>query len=397
MKTLLDRYAAKLAAQGLCAEGAPLLAGLDAGLTWNREDPAQRVLAKVVEGLNIACILYARPAEPYFTIMNLLASKHAGEPALRPGDSETRTFLHEFPVVPEFAPGPLIGALRRSRVAIVPGRGVVSSGSVGPEQAFVYFSSVCFSMYVKFFSDHLAAHERGGADPVWTPVVRRALEDYRNFVTARAGERYLLEGPFGAPGEIVRAMDQAGKLTVACRLVDSFFGNISYLSGDTIYISQTGSSLDELPGCIDPCPRDNSSCAGLTASSEFPAHRAVYGRTGARAILHGHPRFSVIMSMACAKKDSCENREHCHTRCGEGRVIGDVPVVPGEVGTGRYGICTTMPPALAGARGAIVYGHGLFVTGERDFNEAFDRLLDIELMCADEYAYRTRTGYTHET
>ncbi|RPI91970.1 MAG: rRNA adenine dimethylase, partial [Spirochaetales bacterium] len=78
-------------------------------------------------------------------------------------------------------------------------------------------------------------------------------------------------------------------------------------------------------------------------------------------------------------------RTQCHRLCPEQRFIRDIPVVPGEVGTGRYGICTTMPPALKSARGAIVYGHGLFTTGTDDFNEAFSNLISIELMCIEEY------------
>ncbi len=62
-----------------------------------------------------------------------------------------------------------------------------------------------------------------------------------------------------------------------------------------------------------------------------------------------------------------------------------MPVAPGVVGTGRYGICTTMPPALKGARGAIVCGHELFTTGTDDLNEAFSGLINIELMCIEEY------------
>jgi ribulose-5-phosphate 4-epimerase/fuculose-1-phosphate aldolase len=388
MKALLDKYAGKLAAQGLCDEGEPLFGGLDAALAWNREDPAQEVLARVIEGLNIACILYARPAEPYFSIMNALAGKAHGLSSLVPGDSETRTFLHEFPLVRDFEPGPLIEALKRRRVAILPGRGIVSLGTVGPEQAFVYYSSVCFSLFVKFFSDYLEARLAREEDPSWTPLIERVLVEYRDFVANHAAGSALMEGPFRDAGTIVRAMIEAGKKTVECRLVDSFFGNISYLSDDVIYISQTGSSLDELAGCIDPCPLDNSSCAGLTASSEFSAHREAYSCTDARAVLHGHPRFSVIMSMLCGTRGSCANNRHCHTRCDERRFIRDVPVVPGEVGTGRYGICTTMPQALVGMRGAIVYGHGLFVTGAVDFRDAFGRLLDIELMCVDEYKKR---------
>ncbi len=169
--------------------------------------------------------------------------------------------------------------------------------------------------------------------------------------------------------------------------MDSYFGNISYRLGDTIYISQTGSSLDELAGCIDPCPMDGSSSAGITASSELTAHSEIYRRTDNRAVLHGHPKFSVILSMDCDEQ-ACPDRGRCHIKCAKKRYINDIPVVPGEVGTGPTGLCHTLPPAIRGRRGAIVWGHGLFTVGRNDFNEAFQHLLAIENMCREEYFRR---------
>ncbi|MBN1531727.1 MAG: class II aldolase/adducin family protein, partial [Spirochaetes bacterium] len=166
-------------------------------------------------------------------------------------------------------------------------------------------------------------------------------------------------------------------------MVDSFFGNISCRMGSGILISQTGSSLDELAGLIDLCHLDNSSTAGITASSELSAHRGIYAGTDRGTILHGHPKFSVILSMLCGD-ESCGNRGRCHILCDKKRFVGDVPVVPGEVGTGPTGLCNTLPPALTG-RGAIVWGHGLFTTGAVDFTDAFRHLVDIERMCFGEY------------
>jgi ribulose-5-phosphate 4-epimerase/fuculose-1-phosphate aldolase len=180
--------------------------------------------------------------------------------------------------------------------------------------------------------------------------------------------------------------------------VDSYFGNISYRLGDTILISQTGSSLDELGPCIDPCRMDGSSCAGITASSEYSAHKAVYEAEGnARAILHGHPRFSVILSLDCERLD-CPRLGECHRACDTPRAVTDptggldVPIVPGEVGTGPFGLCNTLPQALVGTagdrRGAIVYGHGLFTLGAVDFRDAFATLMDVEHFCRAEYFRR---------
>jgi ribulose-5-phosphate 4-epimerase/fuculose-1-phosphate aldolase len=175
-------------------------------------------------------------------------------------------------------------------------------------------------------------------------------------------------------------------MTVESRMVDSFFGNISYRLGDTIFISQTGSSLDELEGHIDPCPVDGTSTTAITASSEFSAHKSVYNLTGRLAILHGHPKFCVILSMMCDREE-CPGRGTCHTACKEKRYIDDIPIVPGEVGTGPTGLCNTLPPSLTG-RGSIVWGHGLFTTGAHDFRDAFASLIDVERKCLDAYQQR---------
>ena len=168
-------------------------------------------------------------------------------------------------------------------------------------------------------------------------------------------------------------------------LVDSFFGNISYSNGDLIYISQTASSLDELPGCIDPVPFENSSTVGITASSELVAHRSIFESTGCRAILHGHPRFAVIMSMLCEEQQTCPVKD-CWRDCGTVRYLGGTPVVAGEIGAG--GIAKNVPPVIAGTGRAIVYGHGVFSTGMDDFREAFQSLVEVEVWCRNEYFRR---------
>ncbi len=97
-----------------------------------------------------------------------------------------------------------------------------------------------------------------------------------------------------------------------------------------------------------------------------------------------NPKFSVIMSMDCDKKD-CPNRGQCHIKCTECRTVDGVPIVPGEVGTGPTGLCNTLPPAVASSGAAIVHGHGVFTSGQTDFTEAFKRLLETENRCRELY------------
>jgi ribulose-5-phosphate 4-epimerase/fuculose-1-phosphate aldolase len=196
-----------------------------------------------------------------------------------------------------------------------------------------------------------------------------------------------MKGPFASETEVHAALQEAGKLTVDHRLVDSYFGNISLRHEDTLHISQTGSSLDNLKGCVDPCPIDGSSCAAITASSELPAHLQIVQHTEYKAILHGHPKFAVILSMDC-NIENCECSNTCHIKCPHERSVCNIPVVSGEVGSGPYGLCKTVPKAIRNSPGVIVYGHGLFTAGTEDFNQPFRSLLEIENNCREEYFNR---------
>jgi ribulose-5-phosphate 4-epimerase/fuculose-1-phosphate aldolase len=395
MERLLTKYAGKLADAGLVAPEDAYLAGLDDELVWSRApvDPVRRgVLEGLFDALNINSLCCAVPAEPFRGIVAYLA-REAGRQgwetaAIQPQDCETRTFLHDLPVVAEFSTSALAAALKRRKTVLVHDPDgpptIVTYGSVSPEQAFVFFSSVCFSCFVKFFVDFLQAAKQGRVEPAF----RAAFEAARSRLAPYPSQApSLARAPFPDSEAIYAALREAGRKTVEYGLVDSYFGNISYLSDGILYISQTGSSLDELEGRVDPCPLDDSSTVGLTASSELSAHVETLARTGLRALLHGHPRFSVILSMDCDEPD-CPTRGECHLRCPAKRAACGAPIAPGEVGTGQYGLCHTLPAAMEQNGAAIVYGHGLFVAGPKDFNEPFARLLGVESACREEYFRR---------
>jgi len=379
MERLIRKYGDKLVRSGLAEGGTPLLGARDAEIIWNREDVDCDILEEVFAGMHISALLFAPPAEPYRTVVDYLARSSPG--TIYPEDTETRTFLHDLPVVPVFEPAEIMRALKNRKCAIVPGRGIITYGTVSPEQAFVTFSSACFACFVKFFADVLRDARSGVSSPQQLAAFRQAVQ----FLDPPVRPDFPLQhGPFRNEKEVLTAMEEAGKATVNCRLVDSYFGNISCLFEDILYISQTGSSLDELRGCIDPVPLDGSSCVGITASSELSAHRAIVAQGANRTVLHGHPKFSVILSLSC-EEPTCELRGQCHLCCPRPRQAAGVPIVPGEVGTGPHGLCHTVPPALAGHRGVIVYGHGVFTVGKTDFNDAFAALVEIENACREAY------------
>lgn len=382
MKALLDKYARKMVDAGLADEGAPLLGGLDAEVQWNRDDDAILVLEDVFSELNINSLLFARPAEPYRSIIDYLASN--SDTFIKPEDTETRTFMHDIPVVREFRTNLIVEKLRIRKSVIIPGYGIVTWGTVSPEQAFIFYSSVCFGCFVKFFTDYLRDSRAGclhaGQRKAFAFAVRH-LEEYPELLPP------MMHGPPECEEDVFRAVSEAGRLIVESRLVDSFFGNVSMQWKSKLYISQTTSSLDELDGCIDTCPLDNSTCTSITASSEFTAHVETLKRTGMNAMLHGHPKFAVIISLDC-EKEECEFRGECHIKCPEKRNVGNTPIVPGEVGSGLYGLFKTLPKAMTTGNGVIVFGHGLFTVSKEDFSAAYNDMLTIERYCRREYFHR---------
>ena len=391
MYKVINKYLGKLESQGLAEKDDAILLALDAGMFSNRQLTGDAlVLQQVFELMNISSLLFARPAEPYRSIIKEITAydsdcRDLGK--IVPMDCETRTFFHDIPVIEEFSSTAIAAALSRRKSAIIRDMGIVSYGVVTPEQAYVSFSSVCFSAYVKYYYDSMIFFEQlaAGGKGLSKQYLRTFDEIVKKTDLGSAVRKWpvLRAEPPRNPEETVRMLAEAGRAVVARGLVDSYFGNISYVYGDHMFISQTGSSLDELEDCIDMVPLDGSSSVGITASSELSAHRNIYIETGHNAILHGHPKFSVIMSMHC-DRTGCD-RSNCHKACPEQREILKTPVVPGEIGTGPTGLLNTVPRAMKQGMGAIVYGHGVFTSGSDTFRGPFEMLAGIEEKCRGAY------------
>ena len=153
-----------------------------------------------------------------------------------------------------------------------------------------------------------------------------------------------------------------GKKIVLAGLTSSRFGNISTLQGDRIFITCTGSMLDELDEAqvvevdlIGPCPLDR------TASSETCVHRAIYQSTSATAIIHTHSPYAVALSLI--EKTTVEPIDS------EGKhFLGAMPVVEG--GFGSNDLAKSVSSALRDSQACIARGHGVFAAG-RSLAEAY--------------------------
>jgi ribulose-5-phosphate 4-epimerase/fuculose-1-phosphate aldolase len=381
VKRQIAKYHGKLAADG---SAAPLriafLANDDILLSHG---PADLVAlgAAVLAHLNVVALVAAEPSLPLTDFLVRRAASH--EESLVPRDTETRTFLHDIPLVRREAsrdPDRLAALLRRRKGIIVEGMGIIAIGGFTPEQAFINYCSVFHAAFVKYLLDLLQ-------DGFRFPGEREAFAELRRRWLQPIGtaELVFLPAPLADREAILAEIARVGRYTVEKRLVDSAFGNISWRDGNTILISQTGAHLDELAGCIDPVPDDNSSTAGVTASSELAAHRRIFEATGARAVLHGHPKLAVVLSMLCERQAQCSIAD-CWRQCPHVRFVGGSPVVAGEIGAG--GLAEKVAPVIGEKGRAIVFGHGVFTIGHSGFAEAFAALVEVENWCRQEYCRR---------
>ncbi len=382
MHDQIAKYTDKLVTDRSAVPSRIAIAVQDASLFSSGEPSLASLAEQILSRLNAVALVAAQPSLPFADL--LVAAAAAGETAIVPRDTETRTFLHDIPFVRRVDlsgdPASLLSTLLGNRKGVVvEGIGIFAVGALTVEQAYINYSSVYHATFVRYLEGVLrngfGSTEEAGLFAGFRPRLLAPLTaDGLTFRT----------GPLTDPEDILSEVATVGRYTVERGLVDSFFGNISWRDGNLIYISQTAASLDELSGCIDPVPMDNSSTTGITASSELAAHRRIYETSDACCILHGHPKFSVVMSMIC---DNAEcGVTDCWRDCPHVRDLGGSPVVAGEIGAG--GLAKRVPPVIAGPGRAIVYGHGVFTIGRSGFGEAFRAMVEVENWCRAEYFRR---------
>lgn len=366
---------------------------LDDVVTTSRQDEWLPMFAELFNKLNITVLLFAKTSVPFADLLVERADPKSDK--LVPKDSETKVFLHDIPFIREREwigksktelAAMVVRRLNDRKAVIIQNLGVIATGGVTVEQAYIGFSTIFHTTFVKYLLDLLVEGFR-------LPDEQKHLEDFKKtwlrlpdlsdvrFTPGPLAKNAESRGHGAERRNIYEEICRVGRYTVEKGYVDSFFGNISYFDGKTIYISQTASSLDELEGHIDPVPLDNSSTAGLSASSELPAHRGIYVSSNYHAVLHGHPKFSVIMSMYC-EEENCRI-EDCNRLCNRKRSVFGVPIVSGETGAG--GLAKSVPLAITDTGACIAFGHGIFSAGERDFQDAFMKMAEVEDKCREGY------------
>lgn len=382
MHDQIRKYTGKLVCDRSALADAIAFAVQDDEIVTSGEEARARLAEEALSRLSCLGVVAAAPSLPFAELLVRRAPKSST--CIVPSDTETRTFLHDIPFVRreewEREGASCIATLLAHRKGIiVEGIGIVAAGAVTVEQAYINYSSIFHSTFVKYLQDLLS-------EGFLLPGEREVMRAFRERLAPITADGLSFRRDFlDDPELILEEMTAVGRYTVERGLVDSFFGNISCRHRDTIYISQTAASLDELGGCIDPVPMDNSSTAGITASSELPAHRRMYELSEAGTILHGHPKFSVVMSMVCDERGDCPVTD-CWKECDRVRYIGRTPVVAGEIGAG--GLAKRVPPVIRESGRAVVFGHGVFATGKEGFAEPFGAMVDVENFCREEYFRR---------
>ena len=383
------KFENKILRQGLALPRDLYWAVFNEKFIWNQRNPFEEFLEKTASLLNINSLLMAKPAEPYFSILNNLAERFPEK--IQPEDTETRTFFHDIPVVRTFSPEALVPLLKKRKIIFIPDQGIVTHGALSPEQTFVNFSSVCFSSFAAFCYLLLRDAGEKKVDSRQREIFLKIKEGREKFFLKSIPK--LCEGPFKTEKEALDSIEEAGAALVSMGLVDSNFGNISLRFRDSVFISETSGALDELKGSVVQVPLDGRNCLALTASSEFSVHRRILTETLNTCVLHGHPVFSVVLSLDC-EKENCPGRMDCHKRCPEKRKVCGFPVVSGEVGRGEFGISETVPRAMKESPAVLVYGHGVFSASENDYNEALKILWNFEQACWKEFLNRFENRIT---
>lgn len=193
-----------------------------------------------------------------------------------------------------------------------------------------------------------------------------------------------------------------GRKLVQSGLVEANFGNISVRSGsgNSFLITKTKTALDEIgPNDLIEVPIFNDEADTLvdpvvaaaiekTASSETPVHRRIYQKTDAKAIIHAHCPYSVVMSIL----------EH---EAGNGKIIPvdsegklflkEIPIISGGIGSDE--LAENAAAAFAGGnteglnvKGVVVLGHGTIAACET-LEEAYNITAQLEHSAKIKYMY----------
>lgn len=186
---------------------------------------------------------------------------------------------------------------------------------------------------------------------------------------------------------VYRQFADAGAKLLALGINTTHSGNISIRGESTVYITRTGSRLDRLSESDIVSVPVNEANQGI-ASMELPMHLAIYQMTQAKAILHAHPPYTIVLSLIEDAIYPVDNEAFMY--------LGEVAVlnpeqVSGSPETGRL----IGSHFVAGSKIIVLRSHGSFAIGE-NLEEALHWTSTLERSCQMGYLLRTISEYKYQ-
>lgn len=158
MHDQIATYSAKLVTDGSATAGHIAFAAQDDTMISAGNRTLAALAEAVLSRLNCLALTAALPSLPFadFLIRRTVGREHE----IVPRDTETRTFLHDIPIVRKAEIDrdltETIAALLGNRKGIVvEGIGIIAAGALTVEQAYINWSSVFHSTYIKYLEDLL--------------------------------------------------------------------------------------------------------------------------------------------------------------------------------------------------------------------------------------------------
>ena len=182
---------------------------------------------------------------------------------------------------------------------------------------------------------------------------------------------------------MLEEFQRIGKLLFEEGLIDSHGGNMSVMDGEKIYITRRDAMLGSLKeGDMLEVGREPGEKDEL-ASRELPTHRAIYSRTGTKAIVHAHPIYAIAISLT-DNKIVPQDAEGLY-------LYKAAPIVRVHGGIGSEETVRMLPSFYGENVIAVVKGHGSFAIG-KDLEEAYKFTSSMERSCAILVAMRASSA-----
>lgn len=176
--------------------------------------------------------------------------------------------------------------------------------------------------------------------------------------------------------EIIRQMRSLGRDIFLRGLVGSHSGNMSVRVEDQIYITRTRSMLGRLKKeDMVKVPMEKIGKNVLKkASTETPVHIHIYKNTNAKAVLHAHPPYSVLLSVITKS-------EYLVPIDWEGRLIlKTIPFIRVGEDEEQEKKGKKISDSLKNNNIVVVRGHGSFAIGD-SLEEAYMYTMSLESSC----------------